>query len=95
MQIFGSPQIRVSVRVVSHLVVYAALLAACFASALCATAANPSAFHPTGSPTGGAAVLTPQLASPSPPDFGPNVYIFTPSMAQSEIQAPVDSIASQ
>jgi hypothetical protein len=29
------------------------------------------------------------------PDFGPNVYIFTPSMAQSQIQATVDSIASQ
>ncbi len=29
------------------------------------------------------------------PDFGPNVYIFTPSMPQSQIQATVDSIASQ
>lgn len=31
----------------------------------------------------------------SPPDFGSNVYIFNPSMPQSEIQATVDTIASQ
>src|ERR1051326_6069916 len=29
------------------------------------------------------------------PNFGPNVYIFTPSMALSDIQATVDSIANQ
>jgi len=29
------------------------------------------------------------------PDFGPNVYIFTPSMPQSQVQATVDAIASQ
>jgi hypothetical protein len=29
------------------------------------------------------------------PAFGPNVYVFTPSMPQSQIQATVDSIASQ
>src|SRR6266576_6786562 len=29
------------------------------------------------------------------PNFGPNVYVFNPSMPQSEIQATVDSIASQ
>ena len=34
-------------------------------------------------------------AAPSQPDFGPNVYIFSPSMPQSQIQATVDSIASQ
>src|SRR5450432_3577745 len=32
---------------------------------------------------------------PGEPDFGPNVYVFTPSMPQSQIQATVDSIASQ
>jgi len=40
----------------------------------------------------------PALASPasaSQPNFGPNVYIFSPSMPQSQIQATVDSIASQ
>ena len=34
-------------------------------------------------------------AAPSQPDFGPNVYIFSPAMPQSQIQATVDSIASQ
>ena len=29
------------------------------------------------------------------PNFGPNVYVFTPSMPQSQIQATVDSIANQ
>jgi len=29
------------------------------------------------------------------PDFGPNVYVFTPAMPQSQIQATVNSIASQ
>jgi hypothetical protein len=33
--------------------------------------------------------------SPGPPNFGPNVYIFNPSMPQSEIQAKVDAVASQ
>ena len=42
----------------------------------------------------GAAVLA-SPAAPSQPDFGPNVYIFSPSMPQSQIQATVDSIASQ
>jgi hypothetical protein len=41
----------------------------------------------------------PTLASPAAPsvqpDFGPNVYVFSPSMPQSQIQATVDSIASQ
>ncbi len=33
--------------------------------------------------------------SPSQPNFGPNVYIFNPSMTQSQIQATVDAIATQ
>ena len=39
--------------------------------------------------------VTPATAVPGQPDFGPNVYVFTPSMPQSQIQATVDSIASQ
>jgi len=34
-------------------------------------------------------------SSPIQPNFGANIYIFNPSMPQSEIQATVDSIASQ
>jgi hypothetical protein len=34
-------------------------------------------------------------AAPAQPDFGPNVYVFSPTMPQSQIQSTVDSIASQ
>jgi hypothetical protein len=34
-------------------------------------------------------------AAPAQPNFGPNVYVFSPSMPQSQIQSTVDSIASQ
>jgi hypothetical protein len=34
-------------------------------------------------------------AKPTPPDFGPNVLVFDPSMAVSEIKAKVDAIANQ
>jgi hypothetical protein len=46
---------------------------------------------------GGAATTTLADApeSPGPPNFGPNVYIFNPSMPQSEIQARVDAVANQ
>ena len=42
-------------------------------------------------------VATPSAAhgSGSPPDFGPNVIIFDPSMPTSQIQATVDAIAAQ
>jgi len=36
-----------------------------------------------------------RLTSSSQPNFGPNVYVFTPSMAQSDIQATVNAIATQ
>src|SRR3989442_4911393 len=35
------------------------------------------------------------LASPSQPNFGPSVYIFNPTMPQSQIQAAVNSVAIQ
>ena len=34
-------------------------------------------------------------ATPGRPDFGPNVYVFDPSMPQSQIQATVDAIATR
>jgi hypothetical protein len=34
-------------------------------------------------------------AAPSQPDFGPNVYIFSPTMPLSQIQATVNSVAAQ
>jgi len=42
---------------------------------------------------GAAALASP--AAPAAPNFGPNVFIFSPSMPQSQIQATVNSIASQ
>jgi hypothetical protein len=44
---------------------------------------------------GAAPALASRAAAPAPPDFGPSVYVFSPSMPQSQIQATVDSIASQ
>ena len=45
--------------------------------------------------TGAAPGLASPAAPASQPNFGPNVYVFSPSMPQSQIQATVDSIASQ
>jgi hypothetical protein len=42
-----------------------------------------------------AAVPAAPATPPGQPNFGPNVYVFSPSMPQSQIQATVDSIASQ
>ncbi len=41
------------------------------------------------------ATVTPAVHLAGEPSFGPNVYLFTPSMPQSQIQATVNSIASQ
>jgi Pectate lyase superfamily protein len=41
------------------------------------------------------ATVTPATHVAGTPDFGPNVYVFTPSMPQSQIQATVDAIANQ
>src|ERR1700744_5450915 len=43
----------------------------------------------------GLCFATSAVAAPTPTAFGPNVYVFTPSMPQSQIQATVDSIAAQ
>jgi hypothetical protein len=58
-------------------------------SILMAGALVAGAFVTTG---GGVATA---LASPSQPNFGSSVYIFNPSMPQSQIQSTVDAIASQ
>jgi hypothetical protein len=44
---------------------------------------------------GGAPDSANRSASPGQPDFGPNVYVFRPSMPPSHIQAMVNSIASR
>ena len=45
--------------------------------------------------SGVASSLAAPLASSGQPNFGSNVYIFNPTMSQSDIQATVDAVASQ
>jgi len=60
-----------------------------------------SAPHSAAAPRSAAAharqhpAIRPAAQLPGQPDFGPDVYVFTPSMAQSQIQATVDAIAAQ
>jgi hypothetical protein len=68
----------------------AALLVASLALLPTARAATPSTSHPAS-----VAALAARSASPSQPNFGSNVYIFNPTMPLSQIQATVDSIATQ
>jgi hypothetical protein len=58
-------------------------------------AAATSVFGAGASALAAAPVLAAPAAPPGQPNFGPNVYVFSPSMPQSQIQATVDSIASQ
>jgi hypothetical protein len=84
MQIF-TPS-RVSLRISSLAMIGAALAASLLDS--------PSARAAT--PRHGTPVLSAALAaSPGQVSFGPNVYLFNPSTPLSEIQATVDSIATQ
>jgi hypothetical protein len=77
---------RVSLRISSFAMIGAALAASLLDS--------PSARAAT--PRHGTPVLSAALAaSPGQVSFGPNVYLFNPSMPLSEIQATVDSIATQ
>src|SRR5438309_5811935 len=47
-------------------------------------------------PASGIATAAPAAApSTGQPAFGPNVYVFSPGMPQSQIQATVDAVASQ
>jgi hypothetical protein len=68
----------------------AVLLVALLALLPSAMAAAPSTSHPAS-----VAALGARSAFPSQPNFGSNVYIFTPTMPLSQIQATVDSIATQ
>jgi len=78
---------RVSLRSVSSAATIAAILVASFLYSPSAQAATSRHRH---------LVLSGALpASKSQINLGPNVYLFTPSMPLSEIQATVDSIATQ
>jgi len=71
--------------------VIAALLATTFmllpAASVAATSSHPVPAFP--------AVVAAMPASSTQPNFGPNVYVFNPSMPLSQIQATVDAIANQ
>jgi hypothetical protein len=56
-----------------------------------AASAKPAAAAQATAP----ATVSPAVHLAGEPSFGPNVYIFTPSMPQSQIQATVNSIANQ
>src|SRR5438132_776048 len=60
------------------------------------TLTAPTALAWAGAATSGVATaLAAPSASSSQPNFGPNVYIFNPSMPQIQIQAAVDAVANQ
>ena len=71
-------------------VLMAALLTAAAISAAPAWAAASRTTVPA-TPAG----VSPAVHLAGEPDLGPNVYVFTPSMPQSQIQATVNSIANQ
>jgi hypothetical protein len=71
----------------------ASLGAAAFAAAGSATAAARQATGSQGPASFPSATALP--GEPGQPDLGPNVYVFSPSMPQSEIQATVSAIAAQ
>jgi hypothetical protein len=75
----------------------AALLAAgAVGAAGHATPARAAAARPAVARAAHAPSAIPRPAAvPGAPDLGPNVYVFTPSMPQSQIQQTVDAIANQ
>jgi hypothetical protein len=74
-----------------RLALIAILMAATFAAPLSTAAVTPSA-QPAPAVT--VPSVTVPLVSSGQPNFGANVYIFTPSTPQSTIQATVDAVAS-
>ncbi len=57
--------------------------------------AAPAWAAPARAAVPAAARVAPAARVAGEPNFGPNVYVFTPSMPQTQIQATVDAIASQ
>ncbi len=76
-----------------YVLIAAALFAASVAPAV--TAASAASAAPAQRAAAHHPAVRPAIHQAGTPDFGPNVYVFTPSMPQSQIQATVDSIASQ
>ncbi len=81
---------HLTVRSWRHLRLLASMLAV-----VCALIVALPAFAYTATTSSSTTTLAAPLARPGQPNFGPNVYIFNPSMPQSQIQATVDAIATQ
>ncbi|MGH3393822.1 MAG: adenylyl cyclase [Streptosporangiaceae bacterium] len=78
----------------SGLILAAGLLAVAGTAATAGVAsAAPQARHQAAATH--RAVIRPATRRAGEPDFGPDVYVFTPGMPQSQIQATVNAIASQ
>jgi hypothetical protein len=80
MTLLGSRRSRGSKRAVLPLVLMLVLAFCSFGPAVASSAASPP---------------QPVTTSSAQPDFGPNTYVFDPSMPQDQIQATVDAIAAQ
>ncbi|HEY4388648.1 MAG TPA: hypothetical protein VGN34_29715, partial [Ktedonobacteraceae bacterium] len=78
---------------------YLIFAAATFVAFACTVAsgggATALAASSASSASSGVTVLPTPSMSSGQPNFGQNVYIFNPSMPQSEIQSTVDAVASQ
>ena len=74
---------------------YLILMAAALAVAWTAGVGGVAAAASTAATPHKAAAVKPATTPAGAPNLGPNVYIFSPSMPQSQIQATVDSISSQ
>jgi hypothetical protein len=70
-------------------------VSALWATGSSAVAATPAAAHPAAQAAAHPAAINPAVRPTGAPKLGPNVYIFTPSMPQSQIQATVNAIAAQ
>ena len=70
-------------------------VSALWATGSSAVAATPAAAHPATQAAAHPAAINPAVRPTGAPKLGPNVYIFTPSMPQSQIQATVNAIAAQ
>ena len=81
----------------SSLILAAALLTVAWSAAAggAASAAPLLARAAAGAAASHRVVIRPATRRAGEPNFGPDVYVFTPSMPQSQIQATVDAIASQ
>jgi hypothetical protein len=64
-------------------------------SAIWAASGSAAAATTAAAQAAAPAVIAPAVTPAGAPKLGPNVYIFTPSMPQSQIQATVDAIAAQ